>query len=428
MSGLPSIVRPMFELLDARPPDEVKAAEFERLLGYPADHILGAREIELAAGARDYFRRNGRPWIYVREVELFRADKSLRLDGVEFNSQRLSDYLSQAGAARAVLVAVSAGRTCEEQARRLWDESKPDEYFFLEVFASAVVEQLIAGVSGRICALAEREGLIAVPHYSPGYTGWDIADQGKLFDLITGGMAQPFPERLEVLPSGMLNPKKSLLAVVALTARTSQNLATPRLVPCEACSFSPCQYRRAPYRHSIAAAPVSRVGGQGTAPGARAQIYSVNARALKKWARERVRLEYRKDGAVDAHFRFDGTTCSNQGRPLAFDYHVALQASSDGYSIVHMDCQPAPGDEGYRQMCAFLSDGEALMREIHEDQPLRGRPLNDVLSWDRASAPSGCYCSADSRAHKWGLALEAIHYALGQTDAGAAPAPLTNSQ
>jgi hypothetical protein len=428
MSGLPEIVRPMFELLDTLPTVDVKASEFERLLGYPAGHTMGEREAELATNTREFYARNGRPWVYVREVELFRGDRALRLDGVEFDSQRLSDYLGQAGASRAVLVAVSAGRKCEEQARRLWEESKPDEYFFLEVYGSAVVEHLVAGVSGRICALAEGEGLMAVPHYSPGYSGWDIADQAKLFELITGGMAMPLPEPVEVLPSGMLSPKKSLIAVVGLTARTSQNLALPRLVPCETCSFSPCQYRRAPYRHSLVGAPASGVTwGEASRP-ARAETYTVNAKALRKWARERVRIEHRGDGAVDVHFRFDGTTCSNQGRPLAFDYHVALEASARGYSIVRMDCRPAPDDEGHKQMCAYLSDGEALMGEIGREQPLRGRPLSDVLRWERPSVPSGCYCSAESRAHKWGLALEVIHFALGQPEAGAESSPLANSQ
>jgi hypothetical protein len=296
------------------------------------------------------------------------------------------------------------------------------------VFGSAVVEHLVASVSGRVCALAESEGLMAVPHYSPGYTGWDIADQGKLFELIKGGMTQPLPEPLEVLPSGMLNPKKSLLAVVGLTARTPQNLAVPRLVPCEACSFSPCQYRRAPYRYTPAESPANRVEGGSMARAPRVANYTVNARALKKWARERVRLEYRKDGAVDARFRFDGTTCSNQGRPLAFDYHVSLEASHGGYSIVNMDCRPAADDDGYKFMCAYLSDGEALMREIDGEQPLRGRPLEDVLSWERPAVPSGCYCSAESRAHKWGLALEVIHFALGQAEAGAVSNPPIPSQ
>jgi len=428
MSGPPHIVRPMFELLDTQPKVDVKSSEFERLLGYPAGHVLGARECELAAGAREFFARNGKPWVYIREVELYRADQTLRLDGTEFHSRHLSDYLSQAGAARAALVIVSAGSSCEEQARCLWEDSKPDEYFFLEVFGSAVVEHLVASVSGRVCALAESEGLMAVPHYSPGYTGWDIADQGKLFKLITGGMSHPLAEPIEVLPSGMLKPKKSLLAVVALTERNPQNLATPRLVPCETCSFAPCQYRRAPYRHSLAESPASRLNGRDVARAPRAGNYTVNARALKKWARERVSLEYRKDGGVDARFRFDGTTCSNQGRPLAFDYHVALENSPDGYSIVDMDCRPAADDDGHKYMCAYLTDGEALMRSIEDEKPLRGRPLQEVLTWERASVPSGCYCSTESRAHKWGLALEVIHFALSQAEPMPAPNPPNHSQ
>ena len=46
--------------------------------------------------------------------------------------------------------------------------------------------------------------------------------------------------------------------------------------------------------------------------------------------------------------------------------------------------------------------------------------MNEVLTWQRASSPSGCYCDADRRAHKWGLVLEVIHYALAQREKQAA--------
>ncbi len=413
MRDQPPVIRPMFELLEARPAVDVPEAEFRRLLGYPPHHLPGARSDELAADARRYYAREGRPWVWFREVELDLAEETLRLDGTEFDSRHLHRHLREAGAVRAVLVAVSAGLACEEQARRLWEESKPDEYFFLETFGSAVVEHLVAGLSGRICDLAERDGLMAVPHYSPGYSGWDVADQGKLFAAITRGLARPPPGPLEVLPSGMLRPKKSLLAVVGLAARTPEAIAVPRRVPCGTCSFSPCSYRRAPYRH----APAPASAAPAPAPAA---SYSVNPRALRKWAEERVRLDYREGGAVEACFHFDGTTCSNLGRPLAFEYRVALRASGEGYTIVRANCRPAPGDEGHRAMCAYLTDGAALMKAIGQEQPLVGRPLADVLMWRRAAVPSGCYCSADSRAHKWGLALEVIHFALARTGAEAA--------
>src|SRR5439155_24891244 len=115
---------------------------------------------------------------------------------------------------------------------------------------SAVVEHLVATTSGRVCDAGARDGLIAVPHYSPGYSGWDVADQNKLFELITRSATRPFAGPLEVLSSGMLRPKKSLLGVFGLTARTAGALDATRAAPCANCSFSPCRYRRAPYRHT----------------------------------------------------------------------------------------------------------------------------------------------------------------------------------
>jgi hypothetical protein len=421
----------MLEILDTQPDRRVQDAEYRRLLGFPRTHVPGERVRELAAWARQWFAAHGQPWVYLREAELEITGEWLRLDGVEFRSRQLHEHLLLAGARRAVLVAVSAGRGCEEYAHRLWQEARPDEYFFLEIFGSAVVEHLVATTSGRICALAEGDGLIAVPHYSPGYAGWDVADQTKLFDLVSRGMTQAFPEPFEVLSSGMLQPKKSLLAVFGLTTRTPRALVSARLVPCHNCSFTPCAYRRAPYRHATSA-----VGGPGATgprlsaaasgpPLARDARYTVKERALRKWAAERVRLDPRDDGSIEMVFRFDGTTCANLGRPLAFDYRVVLSAPEDGYTILEADCHPAPSDEGHALMCAYLSDATSLRHAIASEKPLLGHPLPDVLAWARTPAPSGCYCSADSRLHKWGLVLETMHYALAQagTDAAARSTP-----
>jgi hypothetical protein len=413
----------MIEDFNLAPKPAVADAEFRRLLGYPPGHVPGLHAQELAARARDWFAVHGRPWTYLRETRLQLTGQRLHLDGVDFHSRQLHGHLLKAGAQRAVLVVVSAGRECEEHARQLWQDAKPDEYYFLETFGSAVVEQLVAATSGRICDLAEHDGLMAVPHYSPGYQGWNVADQNRLFGLVTLGLTRPFPGPIEVLSSGMLRPKKSMLAVFGLAER-GVGAAGP--TPCESCSFAPCRYRRTPYRHAPGhreniSAPVA--DPDGITPLARGARYTVNPRALRKWAQERVRIEHRDSGSIEACFRFDGTTCSNLGRPLAFDYLVTLSDPRNGYRILRADCRPASGDEGYTQMCAHLGDAGALMHAIEVEKPLLGRPLNDVLGWIRPAAPSGCHCSADSRAHKWGLALEAIHYTLFHLGALATPGP-----
>jgi hypothetical protein len=383
---------------------DVQPAEYYRLLGYPADHIPAGRACELAAAAHEWYQRNGRPWVHTRAVEsLSLGDGTVRIDGIDFTSRRLQRSLQEAQAHGAVLAAVSAGPEAEEEAQKLWRADKPDEYFFLEVFASAVVERLITTAGAQLCASSEPQGIAVLPHYSPGYSEWDIAEQGRLLSLL-GGLPGP----LEALDSGALRPKKSQLAVFGLTRDARHLRRLTDLLPCESCSFGPCQYRRAPYRRQRPGLPEPPVVASAAAP----PSYTVNVRALRRWAAERLSLETNADGAIDARFRYDGTTCSNLGRPLAFDYAVKLGPRQSGYPILEQRCAPAPRDTGHTHMCQYVANAVALTDAIRRETPLLGQPLDDVLSWRRSTSGAGCYCDSASREHKWGLVLETIHYAL----------------
>jgi hypothetical protein len=206
----------------------------------------------------------------------------------------------------------------------------------------------------------------------------------------------------------MLRPKKSLLAVFGVTRHVDRVRPLTELSPCENCSFAPCEFRRAPYRRSQPAAmPAPTVVA--------AASYTVNAKALQRWSRERLTLQTREDGSVAALFRYDGTTCTNMGRPLVFHYHVRLGRREDGYPILEQSCEPAPGDQGHTAMCRYISDRDPLMAAIASERPLDGRPLDEVMRWTRTASPAGCYCEPESRQHKWGLVLETIHYALSHT-------------
>jgi hypothetical protein len=386
----------MTELVDTSPLVEIDPAEYRRLLGYPRDHEITDRAKELIAATQEWYRQRGRPWLYLRPAHRLEVkNEAICIDGAPFTSLRLSAMLTQAEAHGAFLVAVSAGPEAEEQAHQLWLDEKPDEYFFLETYASAVVEHLITMAGARLCAWADGEEMAILPHYSPGYSQWDIAEQSQLLNLIESRNA--LPGRLETLDSGALKPKKSQLAVFGLTrfAERTQRLAD--LVPCQNCSLANCQFRRAPYRR----APVPAK-------------YSVNPKALARWASERLSLTTLADGAIEAQFRYDGTTCTNMGRPLAFQYDVILGPPQDGYQIREQYCAPVPGDTGHTAMCQYQVSAGPLMTAIDREKPLLGQPLSSVLAWKRGASPAGCYCDATSREHKWGLVLETIHYALHQ--------------
>jgi hypothetical protein len=144
--------------------------------------------------------------------------------------------------------------------------------------------------------------------------------------------------------------------------------------------------------------------------------YSVNRKALKRWAEERLSMSLNQDGSLDVVFRYEGTTCTNMGRPVTFDYNVKLGRRVDGYPILEQHCLPAEGDTGHAAMCQYVENPEGLMAAIDGEKPLSGERLNAVLAWRRNPSAAGCYCESSSRDHKWGLVLETIHYALAQKE------------
>ena len=422
----------MFELFETNPPLNVQESEYLRLLGYPKNHALDGRPRELADLARQWFSENGKPWIYARQLgALELCDGKLWIAGTEFSSQQLHDQFVEAQADSAILVAVSAGKQCEEHARQLWQESKPDEYFFMEIFGSAVVEHLVTVASGRICGWADANQMATLPHYSPGYSGWEISDQITLWNLIRQTGARHLDGRLEVMQTGMLRPKKSLLAVVGITHNLENARKLAKLIPCENCSLPSCDYRRGPYQHTrpqIEDVRYLRTNGFGNPDEQKLTEsvltqnakYSTNPKALRKWSDERLQLKVLEDDSVEAQFNYEGTTCSNMGRPLEFHYRVKLTPPGENYRIMEMSCAPAPSDIGHTYQCEYLADSAAFMRSITTEKPLLGQPLEDVVTWERPYNPSGCFCDADRRSHKWGLVFEVIHYALVQREKGMA--------
>src|SRR5450759_620357 len=195
----------MLELIDTHPDIGVQESEYKRLLGYPGHHVMVGRSRELADWTRQWYAEHGQPWIYARQTDgLELTNERLSISGTVFSSKQLHDQFNAAQAHSAMLVVVSAGKQGEEKARELWQEGKPDEYFFMEMYGSAVVEHLVTVANGRICGWADNNKMVALPHYSPGYSGWDMSDQTKLWEVIRQQKVRDFPGEFHVMDTCLL--------------------------------------------------------------------------------------------------------------------------------------------------------------------------------------------------------------------------------
>jgi hypothetical protein len=140
-------------------------------------------------------------------------------------------------------------------------------------------------------------------------------------------------------------------------------------------------------------------------------IYAFPVRALERWAKNHLDL-HEEPGLVRARFRFEGSTCGNI--PFSLHYDVVLDRTSGAPCLASLACSPAPGDDGHLHMCIAREDEEALYSKLHDERPLLGRSLDDVLAWKPATEPAGCLCTPAFRNHKWRAVLETLHYALAR--------------
>jgi hypothetical protein len=223
---------------------EVADAEYLRLLGVPHARSFEGNLTQTAQWARSWYATHGQPYLAARRVRIAKlGTSSIELEtGLSFSSRTLAERLAASEAHALLALAVSAGGEVDVESRRLWQEERLEEAYFLDRFGAAVTRRLVLWATRCYCRRAEPAGETLLPHLSPGCGGWDFEDQAPLYTLLKDEAGAEGP--LRMLPSGMLTPKNSLLAACGITRRRIS--PSPSDV-CGACDLTPCTFRRVPY-------------------------------------------------------------------------------------------------------------------------------------------------------------------------------------
>ena len=146
---------------------------------------------------------------------------------------RLWGSLEQVGAG-----VCTVGSAIEERVRELWDSRELPLAVMLDSVGSAAVESLAEYANDLLCQAAIAAGVKVTNRISPGYAGWDTAEQAALFRLCPGG-----PIGVVLNPSCVMTPGKSISFLVGVgpEARVDHYFTQ-----CRRCWMPDCAYRRAP--------------------------------------------------------------------------------------------------------------------------------------------------------------------------------------
>lgn len=135
----------------------------------------------LRQAAATWFEESATPWSMAQWVDVEPGLDGVRIRQTTFRSSTLADGFAAAGVRRMLLVAATAGAQVDAEVAHRFATGRPDEAVFLATHAAVVVE-----------ALRQRQldgaGVGLLPHYAPGYAGWDLHDLGPLLDCLPTGI------------------------------------------------------------------------------------------------------------------------------------------------------------------------------------------------------------------------------------------------
>ncbi len=212
---------------------------YQKGVDLPSAPVLTIFEEALALGERLMA-----PRLVYRAV----AVTSRSADRIEAGGERL--HIPQIGRLWGPVDAIGAGictvgEAIAARVRALFDAREFPLAVMLDSVGSAAVESLAEYANDLLCQIALPEGLKVTNRISPGYAGWDVAEQEGLFRLCPGA-----PVGVSLNAACFMSPGKTISWLVGIgpEARVDHYFTQ-----CRRCWMRDCAYRRAPAASTLRA-------------------------------------------------------------------------------------------------------------------------------------------------------------------------------
>ncbi|MEX2147685.1 MAG: hypothetical protein WED01_11805 [Candidatus Rokuibacteriota bacterium] len=228
-------------VLDAIPlaihPDEVLRFQgYKSGVDAPSPDVLALFDEALALG-----HTLMTPRAVVRRLPVARDGDRLTADGVTLTIPRIAERW---GPVEEIVAGVcTIGAALETHVAALWEARELPLAMMLDSVGSGAVESLAEYVNDLLCQEGIARGVKVTNRVSPGYGGWDVAEQRRLWRLCPGDAVG-----VTLNASCFMTPTKTItiLAGAGAGARVDDYFSQ-----CARCWMGDCAYRRTPALRTV---------------------------------------------------------------------------------------------------------------------------------------------------------------------------------
>lgn len=167
------------------------------------------------------------------EIELISEDKSLEINKVRFQIDKTIFRELKNSDSIAVFVC-TAGEGTGMRSRKAMQDGDPLKGYILDVIGSEIVDSAADLMQNRLENAIKASGKKITNRYSPGYCGWHVSEQHKLFQLMPDNFCG-----ISLTHSALMNPVKSVSGIIGIGKDVKFNPYT-----CDLCGRQDCIYKR----------------------------------------------------------------------------------------------------------------------------------------------------------------------------------------
>jgi hypothetical protein len=168
------------------------------------------------------------------DVQFDYTTKSLTINKIIFRINKIVFGQLKRSESIAVFLC-TAGEEIGIRSRRAMNERDFLRGYIYDVIGSEIVEATADLMQDELEITMKYTGEKITNRYSPGYCGWDVAEQHKLFQLMPDNYCL-----IQLTPSALMDPVKSISGFIGIGRNVRYNSYT-----CGLCDLKDCTYRRA---------------------------------------------------------------------------------------------------------------------------------------------------------------------------------------
>jgi hypothetical protein len=213
---------------------EISTDIIEKFMGYEpgnAPEPIPQLIQEVLGVAHDYCDIKG-GYVLNDQVDINREEKIISINGVQFEVKKIiTNQLRKMD--DVALFACTAGPGIGEYSKELMHDGDFVKGYIVDVVGSEIVEAAMDKIQDDLENKMNAEGLFITDRYSPGYCGWSVAEQQKLFSF--------FPKDfcgIKLSPTSLMNPIKSVSGIIGIGPNVRR-----KGYMCQHCDMVNCIYR-----------------------------------------------------------------------------------------------------------------------------------------------------------------------------------------